>query len=160
MGEACSAVGVQCSGCRREVKGTAQHSNTDGCTQRGKLVERRSLTGSQPLGVKISKEVNRTSQWRTHGACSAATLGAAAYALMRDGFAKIMVANSANGRSPLNRRARHRDRTWPLLWWSPGLRNIKRAAEIAACLHTKNIMRRQNAWQAGPGHCSRVPPLV
>jgi hypothetical protein len=42
------------------------------------------------------------------GACSAATLGAAAYALMREGFAKIMVANSANGRSPLNKESSRR----------------------------------------------------
>jgi hypothetical protein len=55
--------------------------------------------------VKISRLDQTPANGRSQGACNAATLGAAAYALMRDGFAKIMVANSANGRSPLNRRA-------------------------------------------------------
>jgi predicted PhzF superfamily epimerase YddE/YHI9 len=87
--------------------------------------------------VKISKLARPPANWRTHGACSAATtLGAAAYTLMRDGFAKIMMASSANGRSPFNRRARHRNlMAAPMV--EPGVRNNKRTAEIAACLHTR-----------------------
>jgi hypothetical protein len=64
-----------------------------------------SLAGPQAFRSEDLEARPNTSQWAQSRRLQCGDSGAAAYALMRDGFAKIMVANSANGRSPLNRRA-------------------------------------------------------
>jgi hypothetical protein len=70
----------ECSG------GMAHHGDTDDRTQRGKLVEQQARTGSHGEDLEARPRASPPANRRFYGACSAATLGAAAYALMRDGL--------------------------------------------------------------------------
>jgi hypothetical protein len=77
-------------------------------------------------------------------------------------FAKIMVANCANGRSPLNRRARHRNLTAaPMVEPAPA-KHQARAAEITACLCTRTSCAAREAGKPDPAipaaACLKISP--